>query len=56
MGAAKELWMAAVEATQDEYADGTLTREEAARELRTRGFDPDEIADMLDAIDEETGN
>ena len=47
MGWAKDRWMDEVERVGDNYAAEKLTREEAMKELRHLGFDPQEASDML---------
>lgn len=47
----KDLWLAEHERIGDEYGCDEIERAEAERRLRALGFDPDEIADQLDAID-----
>lgn len=49
----KDLWLADVERTWRQFADGIIDRDEAAHGLKVLGFNPHEIATMLDAIEAE---
>ena len=49
----KDLWLADVERTERQFADEMIDRDEAAHDLKVLGFDPHEIATMLDAIESE---
>ena len=49
----KDLWLADVERTERQFADEMIDRDEAAHDLKVLGFDPHEIATMLDAIEAE---
>ena len=49
----KDLWLADVERTERQFADGIIDRDEAADDLKRLGFDRHEIRDMLDAIESE---
>ena len=46
----KDLWLADVERVERQFADGIIDRDEAEHDLKVLGFDPPEIATMLDAI------
>ena len=48
----KEQWIADVERTQERFADGKLTAEEFAEEMKSMGFDPHEIADMIQEVED----
>ena len=55
MGAAKEMWMAEIEQAQDEFWSGEISEDEFRSQMKSKGFDPDEIDDMIHAIQEEQG-
>ncbi len=52
----KALWMIEHETIGDAYVSGEIDRTEAETRLRALGFDQGEIADQLDAMDEDRGN
>lgn len=49
----KEMWIAEHERIGDEYAASEIERDEAERRLKSLGFDPHEIKEQLDALDED---
>ena len=49
----KDLWLADLERTERQFADGMIDRDGAEHELKVLGFDPHEIATMLDAIEQD---
>jgi hypothetical protein len=53
MGSVKDMWIGEHERIGDEYAAGEIERDEAERRLRSLGFDPHEIKDQLDVLDED---
>ena len=48
----KDQWIAEYERIGDDYPD-EITREEAENRMKTLGFDPREIKDQLDMLEEE---
>lgn len=53
MGAAKEMWIAEVEAIETAYYEFEIGRTEAMKDLMAKGFDEHEADNMLEAIDGE---
>lgn len=53
MGVMKQLWVSEVEAIFDAYIDEKITRDDALKQLRSKGYDQIDAENEIDAIDEE---
>lgn len=53
MGAAKEMWMDAVERTEDDYVSGLIDEAEYRAQMRRLGFDQHEIDESISALSED---
>jgi len=53
MGAAKDMWLDAVEAVEEDYAAAEIDRASALNQLKRLGFDADGAEEMIAARDED---
>jgi len=52
MGQSKQLWIAECERIVESYADRAITRDEAVKELMSKGYDDIDAENLIDSVDE----
>lgn len=53
MGYCKNMWIDENEAIAEQFLDDEITEKEFTDRMKSQGFDPDEISDMVSAIEED---